>query len=29
MLTPGQAHDLTCAERLIANAEPKALLRDK
>ena len=29
MLTPGQAHDLTCAEPLIANAEPKALLGDK
>ena len=29
MLTPGQAHDLTCAEPLIENAEPKALLGDK
>ena len=29
MLTPGQAHDLTCAEPLIANADPKALLGDK
>ena len=29
MLTPGQAHDLTCAEPLIANADPDALLGDK
>ena len=29
MLTPGQAHDLTCAEPLIANADPEALLGDK
>jgi transposase len=29
MLTPGQAHDLTCAEPLIANADPGALLGDK
>jgi transposase len=29
MLTPGQAHDLTCAEPLIENAEPEALLGDK
>ena len=29
MLTPGQAHDLTCAEPLIENAAPKALLGDK
>ena len=29
MLTPGQAHDLTCAELLIENAEPDALLADK
>ena len=29
MLTPGQAHDLACAELLIANVEPGALLGDK
>jgi transposase len=29
MLTPGQAHDLTCAEALIENADPEALLADK
>lgn len=29
MLTPGQAHDLTCAEPLIDSAEPDALLGDK
>jgi transposase len=29
MLTPGQAHDLTCAEPLIANVDPDALLGDK
>lgn len=29
LLTPGQAHVLTCAEPLIGNAEPKALLGDK
>jgi transposase len=29
MLTPGQAHDLTCAEPLITNTEPQALLGDK
>ena len=29
MLTPGQAHDLTCAEPLIDGADPGALLADK
>ena len=29
MLTPGQAHDLTCAEQLIDSADPGALLADK
>jgi transposase len=29
MLTPGQAHDLACAEPLIENADPQALLGDK
>ena len=29
MLTPGQAHDLACAEQLIASADPDALLGDK
>ena len=29
ILTPGQAHDLACAESLIENAEPAALLADK
>jgi hypothetical protein len=29
MLTPGQAHDLVCAEPLIENVEPDALLGDK
>jgi transposase len=29
MLTPGQAHDLTCAEQLIDSADPAALLGDK
>ena len=29
MLTPGQAHDLTCAEQLIDSADPSALLGDK
>lgn len=29
ILTPGQAHDLACAELLIENAEPDALLADK
>ena len=29
MLTPGQAHDLTCAEPLIETADPKALIGDK
>ena len=29
MLTPGQAHDLACAEPLIDNADPDALLGDK
>ena len=29
MLTPGQAHDLTCAEPLIDNADPDALIADK
>jgi transposase len=29
ILTPGQAHDLACAELLIENAEPAALLADK
>jgi transposase len=28
MLTPGQAHDLTCAEALLAQAHPGALLGD-
>jgi transposase len=26
MLTPGQDHDLTCAEPLLENADPDALL---
>jgi transposase len=29
MLTPGQAHDLTCADQLIDSADPGALLGDK
>src|SRR4029079_19697589 len=29
MLTPGQAHDLTCAEPLIDSADPEALIGDK
>ena len=29
MLTPGQAHDLTCAEPLLENVDPAALLGDK
>ena len=29
MLTPGQAHDLACAEPLIENADPDALIGDK
>jgi transposase len=29
MLTPGQDHDLTCAEPLLENANPRALLGDK
>ena len=29
MLTPGQDHDLTCAEPLIENADPEALIADK
>ena len=29
MLTPGQAHDLTCSEPLLEGVEPGALLGDK
>lgn len=29
MLTPGQAHDLACAEPLIENVDPEALIGDK
>ena len=29
MLTPGQDHDLTCAEPLIEKADPEALIGDK
>jgi transposase len=29
MLTPGQAHDLACAELLINSADPDALIGDK
>jgi transposase len=29
MLTPGQAHDLACAEPLIEGADPQTLLGDK
>jgi transposase len=29
MLTPGQAHDLTCAQPLLENVDPGALLADK
>ena len=29
MLTPGQDHDLTCAEPLLDNADPRALIADK
>src|SRR6267378_3921670 len=29
MLTPGQVHDLTCAQPLLENADPGALIGDK
>ena len=29
MLTPGQAHDLACAQPLLENADPDALIGDK
>lgn len=29
MLAPGQDHDLTCAEPLLENADPNALIGDK
>ena len=29
MLTPGQAHDLACAQPLIENVDPDALIGDK
>ena len=29
MLTPGQAHDLTCAQTLLEAADPRALIGDK
>ncbi len=29
MLTPGQAHDLACAEPLLENADPYACIGDK
>jgi transposase len=29
MLTPGQAHDLTCAQPLLDEADPEALIGDK
>jgi transposase len=29
MLTPGQAHDLACAEPLIGDVDPEALIGDK
>jgi transposase len=29
MLTPGQAHDLACAENLIEDVDPDALIADK
>ena len=29
MLTPGQAHDLTCAQPLLDAADPEALIGDK
>jgi len=29
MLTPGQDHDLTCAHRLLEDADPSALIGDK
>ena len=29
MLTPGQAHDLTCAKPLLDEADPEALIGDK
>ncbi len=29
MLTPGQAHDLTCAPPLLEEADPEALIGDK
>jgi hypothetical protein len=29
MLTPGQVHDLTCAESLLEGVDPGALIADK
>jgi IS5 family transposase len=29
MPTPGQEHDLTCAQPLLENADPHTLIRDK
>ena len=29
MLTPGQDHDLTCAQPLLQTADPRALIGDK
>jgi hypothetical protein len=29
MLTPGQAHDLACAEPLLEEADPEALIGNK
>ena len=29
MLTPGQDHDLTCAQPLLENADPRSLIGDK
>jgi transposase len=29
MLTPGQAHDLSCAEPLLQDADPQAFIADK
>ena len=29
MLTPGQAHDLACAEPLLEQADPEALIGNK
>jgi transposase len=29
MLSPGQVHDLTCAEPLLENVDPEALIGDK